>query len=595
MNFELGDLILHYLRKLEIEYIFGVPGGAIEPLYNALARQQLRSEFLGGGLIKHVLARHESGAAFMADGYFRVSNKLGVCCATSGPGATNMLTGVANAYAQNIPLLIITGQPTIERFGMDALQESSCTGVDTVKMFEPCTKFNTLISHPSQLEPKLLKAIRSALSDTTGPAHLSIPVDILRQPTALPEYNAMLLPQRSMQFLSETSIAELLGNMNPRHRVSVLVGEGCRGHMASLLELAERYHWLLVTTPMAKGLVNENHPLYCGVFGMAGHESARSALLPAAADRILVLGTLLNEVSTVGWDQQVFNPERLVFISSNGDQLNSHVQARYMLSADIPIVIKCLMEHFEKQSSETLTSENNAKINAHRKEPSEINFPESDFALKETNCSYHQKIHPRFLIELLNKISPDSCRVLFDAGNSYLWGIHYWLCNKTGWQDEWRFHTSMGFSTMGWAIGAAVGVALADPENWVVCVTGDGSLLMNGQEISTAAELNLKILYVILNDSSLGTVKHGQRLAGAENIANRLPQVNFAALAEAMGVEAYRIASESELLNLQTISPFTGAGPVLLDICIDPEAAPPMGQRVRVLNSLTTMETDPCI
>ena len=141
-----GDLILRYLERLGVEYIFGVPGGAIEPLYNALAR----SERNGGP--KAVIARHETGAAFMAEGYARETGKLGVCCATSGPGATNMLTGIASAYADSTPVLAITGQPSLHTFGMGALQEGSCTSINTVKMFEDCTRFNTLISHPAQLE-----------------------------------------------------------------------------------------------------------------------------------------------------------------------------------------------------------------------------------------------------------------------------------------------------------------------------------------------------------------------------------------------------------------------------------------------------------
>ena len=154
---ENGDLILKYLERLGIEYVFGVSGGSIEPFYNALAR----SERHGGP--ESILARHETGAAFMADGYARLTGKLGVCCSTSGPGSTNLITGVSNAYMDNIPLLVITGQPAIEKFGMGAWQEGSCTSINTVEMFSHCTRFSSLVSHPAQLEAKLIQAISFAL------------------------------------------------------------------------------------------------------------------------------------------------------------------------------------------------------------------------------------------------------------------------------------------------------------------------------------------------------------------------------------------------------------------------------------------------
>ena len=169
---EMGDLLVAYLNQLGIEYVFGVPGGAIEPLYNALAR----SERQGG--VRAVVARHETGAAFMADGYARNTGKLGVCCSTTGPGATNMITGVASAYENNVPMLVITAQTAISTFGKGAIQDSSCTGINTVGLYQHCTRYNTLISHPAQFEHKLSAAIMSAMGSPAGPAHISVPRDV---------------------------------------------------------------------------------------------------------------------------------------------------------------------------------------------------------------------------------------------------------------------------------------------------------------------------------------------------------------------------------------------------------------------------------
>src|SRR3954447_5391001 len=171
---EAGELMVDCLERAGVQYVFGVPGGAVEPFCNALARGARR-----GGL-RLVFTRHESGAAFMADGYARETGRLGVCLATSGPGATNLITGVACAYENNVPLLALTGQPALPNFGKRALQESSCTGVDIVAMFSKCTRFNSLVSHPEQVETKTINAILHALRMPHGPSHLSIPVDVLR-------------------------------------------------------------------------------------------------------------------------------------------------------------------------------------------------------------------------------------------------------------------------------------------------------------------------------------------------------------------------------------------------------------------------------
>ncbi|HEX2245496.1 MAG TPA: thiamine pyrophosphate-binding protein [Gammaproteobacteria bacterium] len=175
---ELGDLLVAYLEQLNIDYVFGIPGGAIEPLYNALARSRRR----GGP--RPIVPRHETGAIFMADGYYRQTGKLGVCCATTGPGATNLITGAASAYENHIPILIITAQTALVNFGRGAFQESSCTGINTVGMFQYCTRYNTLVSHVEQFEHKLTAAVTSAFQSPGGPAHLSIPLDVLCSPLA---------------------------------------------------------------------------------------------------------------------------------------------------------------------------------------------------------------------------------------------------------------------------------------------------------------------------------------------------------------------------------------------------------------------------
>ncbi|WLQ15605.1 thiamine pyrophosphate-binding protein [Hahella aquimaris] len=565
---ENGDLILHYLERLGVKYVFGVPGGSIEPLYNALARSERR----GGP--KAVLARHESGAAFMADGYARATGKLGVCISTSGPGATNLLTGVANAYADGIPMLVITAQPSIERFGLGAFQEGSCTGINTVSIFDSCTRFNTLVSHPAQLEHKLLMAIGYALSNQPGPVHLSVPLDIMRAKSPDPAgiFNMRAFINHEVVPSAE-SMHRLLKELAYVQKATLVIGEGCAGAMEPLLALAESRNWLIVTTPMGKGLVSEYHPLYRGVFGLGGHESARDALHPDNAERVIVIGSALDEVTTGGWDPNAIFSNRLIHLSGNPDHLSRSVMSRLSILGSPRLLLEPFAKYLKHAAPRKL-----------KYSPGADGFPQHViYADKEACLDVEAPIKPQALYWALSQVCPRNTPVLMDTGNSFLWGVHYWRTNPPLSDSTKLFHIGMGFATMGWAIGAAVGMALAKPDTPVICFTGDGSMLMSGQEITVARELDLNILFIVLNDSHLGMIKHGQRLGRAEDIANRLPHVDFAAMAKAAGLASQRITRLKELDEIGVDSLFSKPGPFVLDVVVDSEQVPPMRQRTKVL------------
>src|SRR5450759_3159349 len=277
---EAADLLVAYLEQIGVEYVFGVPGAAIEPLYNALARSARR----GGP--RPIVARHETGAAFMADGYARETGKIGVCCATSGPGATNLITGVACAYENEIPLLVITGQSSLRLLGRGALQESSGAGIDIVAMFRTCTRYSALISHPDQLERQLTNALLSAYQPTPGPVHLSIPMDVHRSLLKCgPSYNLAHLLQ-PLSAVDDAAVRELQAQLAQAQRVVVLIGSGCGEAIDLVIELVERMGAVFVVTPDAKGFISPRHPLYRGVFGFAGHRSAVAAMEDKGVDPV---------------------------------------------------------------------------------------------------------------------------------------------------------------------------------------------------------------------------------------------------------------------------------------------------------------------
>jgi len=574
---ENGDLILRYLERLGVEYIFGVPGGAIEPLYNALAR----SERNGGP--KAVIARHETGAAFMAEGYARETGKLGVCCATSGPGATNLLTGVASAYADSTPVLAITGQPSLQTFGMGALQEGSCTGINTVKLFEDCTHFNTLVSHSAQLEHKLMMAISHAMGNCPGPVHLSVPVDIMRMSVQSQASSGNLWAFIDHEVVPTYEAERLLyDELAGKERVTILVGEGCFDSVDDILSLAEARQWSLVATPRAKGLIPENHRLYRGVFGFAGHRSARKSMLEENAERIVVIGTALDEVTTGGWDHSAgLDRKRLVHISNNPNHLSRSTSALRCILGSPRLLLKRLNRRFEveKPVKWDLCGDSSSR--------SPTNYLLDD----SVSCADRSSpIKPQaFFWHLSQSLTPQA-RVYADSGSSYLWAIHYWHVRKALDNGRTPFQIGIGFSSMGWAIGASVGAAAGAKDAPVICITGDGSALMSGQEITVALQENLNVLFIILNDSCLGMVKHGQALGGAEAIGTELPRVNFALMSEAMGVQAYSVNSFSDIDQIDLGHLLSQPGPCLLDVRVDASAVPPMGNRMRVLTGAATGE-----
>jgi len=571
---ELGDLLTAYLEKLGIEYVFGVPGGAIEPLLNALARSARR----GGP--RCVVCRHETGGAFMADGYYSVTGKMGVCFATTGPGATNLVTGVASAHANNVPLLVITAQTALNTFGRGALQESSCTGTDTLSIFESITRYNSLISHPDQFEHKLAAAIITAHRSPPGPVHLSVPVDVMKSLSGRsPQYrNLPELLAVSAGFDRPVLDRFLLLLGQSRQTVFVL-GNESEVAAKSIVELATSLDIPLVVTPSGKGLVDPCHPLFRGAVGFAGHATAVETLRDPAVDLIVVIGTGLGEWASNGWDSEAMLNERMVHISPVENHFLGSPMARLHLRGDIDLVFDEVQRHFR-------STQPPLKLAA---EPVTRTVDGYCFALDEPqSCTDDSTpILPQRLMAELPRLFPANTRYFADSGNSFAWAVHYLHVHDhsdaTDQHTTRLFRASLDFASMGWAIASSVGAALALRDSPVVCITGDGSYLMAGQEISVAIQEQLPLIYLILNDAGYGMVKHGQRLTGAEQTGFELPFIDFAAMARAMGVEGHVIESIDDLQALDINHICNRPGPTLLDVRIDREAKPPIGLRTRIL------------
>jgi acetolactate synthase I/II/III large subunit len=599
---EAGDLLIAYLRKLEIDFVFGIPGGAIEPLYNALAR----SEKDGGP--RPVVSRHESGAVFMADGYFRNSGKLGVCCTTTGPGATNAITGIATAYENQIPILLITAQTSLNKFGRHAFQESSDTTINTIGMFEHCTRYNTLVSHIEQLETKLVTAIMTAFGSPRGPVHLSIPLDILRHasPVSEPSYDIATLI-KPPNTVDKSAVDRLSTELLSSRKTVFVLGSGCSEAVENILNTAKALNAKMVTTPDGKGLVSPYHPLFKGVLGFGGHQSANNLLASKEVELVVAVGTTISEWTSNGWDKETLLSDRLIHIDATQANLIRSPMARLHVRGHILTVFQQI-ESLLRKRDYRLFRKNPASLRAlpihnpdrhyHNSTLPCLNYFDFTLESPQEYLEAGDPIKPQWLMGQLTKMFPPHTKFFADTGNSFAWAVHYLhpfdrrltkrrqrnIDNKDRRHSTPAlFQAAMEFSSMGWAIGSAIGAALASPNNPIVAITGDGSWLMSGQEITTAVHENLPVIYVILNDSSLGMVKHGQRLSGAEQTSFELPSVNFCDMANSVGAQGYLIESYKDLLTLDIEKMVGGNKPSVLDVRIDPEQVPPIGVRIKVL------------
>lgn len=618
-----ADLILHYLEQIGVEYVFGIPGGAIEPLYDSLARRQRQ------GGIRPIVARHESGAAFMAEGYARESGKLGVCCATTGPGATNMITGVASALLDQTPLLVITGQTSRRKFGRGAFQESSCTGINTVAMYQHCTRYSTLVSHVDQLERKLLSALNIAMNPPFGPAHLSIPYDVLQEPVSVmrPARLDRILGPRSN--IDMTLVEQLYRLLHGSQRALFIIGKNAREAAGGILELATLINAKVVTTPDGKGLISPFHPQYRGVYGFAGHSMAEKLVTDQDIDLALVIGVSFDEYSTNGWQHSVIFSDKAVIIDATPLHFDRSPNAHLYISGSIKELFSRLTNRFfmalksrseaqkpRKDEDEPLPIRFERRSLGRRKlrHGSEFQgvtyFPTKErrqdkerratlsappairhfmLAEEEKYLSTEAPIKPQRLMYDLSRLFPAQTRFIADVGNCLIWAIHYLhpanakTSHEHGSDETIRF--GMGYCSMGWGISAAVGTALASPSRPVVCIAGDGALLMSGQEISTAVKERLNVIFVILNDSALGTVKHGQLLGKAEAVAYELPMVDFSTYAQAVGADGYIVNGPQDLANLDMHTICKRGGPTVLDVRIDPNEIPPLETRIKMLKN----------
>lgn len=579
-----SDVIIAYLEQIGVEYVFGIPGGHIASLYESL----YRSEERGGP--RAVMNRHESGAAFMAAGYALETGKIGVCFTTAGPGATNIITGVAEAYATHIPLLVITGQTILPPSGRGALQECAPFQgqypdiIDTVSMLEHCTCYNSTITHPAQVEQKLAAALISAHQPLQGPAHLGIPADILRGPgaasLAYPGLSQLLDRPAPSCFVDMPAIEELhqviRDVLEKNQKIALFIGYECAGAVSEIIEFAELLNAPIVTSLRGKGKVDPYHPLVRGVFGVAGHQSAREALADESVGLILAVGTSLGQMATAGWNSSLLN-EKLVHIHHSTVYFPRSPMARLHVCGTASAIFQELTARLVKENNVGELKKVSTEQAALRDEKNTLGLiapPQITLQIPDAYQDISSPIKPqRLMYELMQKFPPET-RFLIDNGTAVEWTIHYFFLRN---YTNYRL-VSTAPCSMGWAPGSAVGTALGNPGTPVVCIVGDASYLMYGHEISVAVSEQVPVIFVILNDSAFGAVKHRNRQIGTVDLEFALQPTDFTMMAKAVGAVGYSIKTPEDFIGLDFDEICTRSGPTVLDIYIDPEESPPIDQ-----------------
>ena len=472
-----AQIIVESLIKHGVDTVFGYPGGQNIPIYDALYD---RSE------IKHILARHEQGAIHAADGYARATGKIGVVFATSGPGATNLVTGLANANMDSIPLLAVTGQVPTHMIGNDSFQEADIYGITV-----PVTKYNYLVKDVAILERVLAEALHIAKSGRPGPVLIDVPKDIQTAEVTPNKSLEIRLPnyQPSIKGHSGQVIAAAKA-IEMAERPVIYAGGGliASGASEELIRLAENSSIPVATTMMAKGIFPETHSLSLGMLGMHGTKYSNMAV--AEADLLIALGTRFDDRVT-GDPEYFATKAKIIHIDIDPAEIGKIKKSEIPIVGDAKKVLKAILEKLKSKKREKWI----ARITA-LKEEFPLSYNNSDKVIK-----------PQFVIEQLYELTKGKAIVTTDVGQHQMWAAQYFKS-----ETPRSFISSGGLGTMGFGFPAAIGAKIGCPEKTVINITGDGSFQMTIQEIATAVHYRIPIKVAIINNGYLGMVRQWQEL-----------------------------------------------------------------------------------
>lgn len=530
-----AQLTVRLLERQGIRIVSGYPGGAILPIYDALGQSTV---------IHHVLARHEQGAGFIAQGMARATGQVGVCLASSGPGATNLLTAIADAKLDSIPLVAITGQVPKAMIGTDAFQE-----VDTYGLTIPITKHNFLVSSAEELLEVIPRAFELAISGRPGPVLIDIPKDVQMQAIEIDQWPTP--GQRQMPPAADAwAISEAAAMINTAKRPLLYLGGGVvHGGAAEIaVNLAEKANLPTVMTLMALGAMPVDHPLSLGMLGMHGAPCCNLAL--DECDLLIAVGARFDDRAT--GKVAAFCPQaKIIHIDIDPAELDKIKNAHVGIAADVQEALQRLLPLVSENVRESWVDRINQLKREHPQQ-----FPDREQTLSHFG-----------LIREIAEALDDQASIATDVGQHQMWVAQAYPLRRP---RQWL--TSGGLGTMGFGVPAAIGAALAEPQRTVVCFTGDGSILMNIQELVTAGEENVNLKIVLMNNATLGlvhqqqTLFYGQRLFASQFKA--MP--DFVKVAQGLGIDAVDL-DQADDPRAALRDALRRPGPCLIHASIDAE------------------------
>ena len=509
-----SDLVLETLRDLGIDTIFGYPGGAVLPLYDAIYN------FKG---IRHILGRHEQGCLHEAEGYAKSTGKLGVAVVTSGPGATNAITGIADAMSDSVPLLVFTGQVARAGIGKDAFQEADIVGITM-----PITKYNYQVRETADIPRIITEAVHIATTGRPGPVVIDLPKDVSALETDfiyspevnLPSYQPTIEP-------NDMQIKKILKQLSKAKKPVLLAGGGISYAEASkeLNEFAERYQIPVVTSLLGQGTIATSHPLFLGMGGMHGSFAANIAM--TEADFMISIGCRFDDRLT-GNPKTFAKNAKVAHIDIDPAEIGK------IISADIPVVGDA------KKALQMLLAEPTVHNNTEK-------WIEKVTKDKNRVRSYDKKervVQPQAVIERIGELTNGDAIVVTDVGQHQMWTAQYYP-----YQNERQLVTSGGLGTMGFGVPAAIGAKIANPEKEVILFVGDGGFQMTNQELAILNIYKVPIKVVMLNNHSLGMVRQWQESfyegRTSESVFDTLP--DFQLMAQAYGIKNYKFDNPKTL------------------------------------------------
>ena len=528
-----SDLVLETLRDLGIDTIFGYPGGAVLPFYDAIYN------FKG---IRHILGRHEQGCLHEAEGYAKSTGKLGVAVVTSGPGATNAITGIADAMSDSVPLLVFTGQVARAGIGKDAFQEADIVGITM-----PITKYNYQVRETADIPRIITEAVHIATTGRPGPVVIDLPKDVSALETDfiyspdvnLPSYQPTLEP-------NDMQIKKILKQLSKAKKPVLLAGGGISyaEAAAELNEFAERYQIPVVTSLLGQGTIATTHPLFLGMGGMHGSFAANIAMMEA--DFMISIGCRFDDRLT-GNPKTFAKNAKVAHIDIDPAEIGK------IISADIPVVGDA------KKALQMLLAEPTVHNNTEK-------WIEKVTKDKNRVRSYDKKervVQPQAVIERIGELTNGDAIVVTDVGQHQMWTAQYYP-----YQNERQLVTSGGLGTMGFGIPAAIGAKIANPDKEVVLFVGDGGFQMTNQELAILNIYKVPIKVVMLNNHSLGMVRQWQESfyegRTSESVFDTLP--DFQLMAQAYGIKNYKFDNPETLA--QDLEVITENVPMLIEVDI---------------------------